>query len=119
MESVNVIVEADEDRDDAKAGEVARILIEAYPGHPWHIRVGRGVIVVKHMKASPKFGMCLHYNRVVHDAVAFKRSLVRAGGEFLERSGLSRGQAHEGDVIKAVEGIPEKHLNPISMRVLH
>jgi hypothetical protein len=46
----NVIVEADDDRDDGTAAEVARILCEAYPGHPWHVRVGKGVIIIKHMR---------------------------------------------------------------------
>lgn len=119
MQSVNVIVEADDDKDDGIAADVARILIEAYPGHPWHVRVGRGVIVVKHMKASPKFGMCHPYDRIAFDAKVLKQSIVRAGGEFLERAGLTRGKAKEGDVIKVVDGIPEKHLNPKSMRVLH
>lgn len=119
MQSVNVIVEADDDRDDGTAAEIARMLIEAYPGHPWHIRIGRGVIIIKHMKASPKFGMCHHYDRIAFDAKVLKKSIVFAAGEFLERAGLTRGQAKEGDVIKVVDGIPEKHLNPLAMRVLH
>lgn len=113
----NVIVEADDDRDDAKAGEVAKILIEAYPGHPWHIRVGRGVIIIKHMKASSRFGMCQHYDRVTFDAKVLKHNIVMAAGEFLERAGLTRGRVVEGDVIQRVEGIPDKDLTPD--RVLH
>lgn len=114
----HVIVEADDDRDDSKAAEVARILCEAYPGHPWHIRIGRGVIIIKHMKASSRFGMCQHYDRITFDAKVFKHDLVMAAGEFLERAGLTRGRVIEGDVIKKIDGVPEKHLLP-GPRVLH
>lgn len=114
----HVIVDADDDRDDSKAGEVARILCEAYPGHPWHVRIAKGVIIIKHQLASERFGMCRHYDRITFDAKVFKHDIVGAAGEFLERAGLTRGRAKEGDVIKRVEGIPEKHLTR-GPRVLH
>jgi hypothetical protein len=113
-EGYNVIVEADDDRDDAKAAEVARIICEAYPGHPWHVRIGRGAIVIKHMKISAKWGIARHYDRVTFDAKVFKHSIVMAAGEFLERAGVYRGHLKDGDTFSgAVEGVPQKD------RVIH
>jgi hypothetical protein len=109
MSDYQVIVEADDDRDDSKAAEIATILCEAYPGHPWHIRVGKGVIVIKHLRLSAKFGMCRHYSRVTFDAKVLKHEIVMAAGEYLERAGMARG-LDRGDKPKSVEGIPQKHL---------
>lgn len=112
-EVCHVIVEADDDRDDSMAADVARILIEAYPNHPWHIRIGRGVIVIKHMKISPRWGIVRHYDRITFDAKVFKHSIIMAAGEFLERANVYRGLLKEGEAFGRVEGIPEKD------RILH
>jgi hypothetical protein len=110
----NVIVEADQDRDDAKASEVMAILCEAYPGHPWHVRIGGGVIMIKHLKMSNGWGMCKHYDDVTFDAKVLKREIVFAAGEFLERANLRRGKA-DADlrITGKIDGIPQKH------RVIH
>lgn len=113
MTAYHVIVEADDDRDDAKAAEIARILVEAYPGHPWHVRVGKGVIVIKHLKMSNSWGMCKHYDRVTFDAGVLRKEIVFAAGEFLERARLRRGKADEFLKVGKVDGIPDKH------RVIH
>lgn len=108
-EGYHVVVEADDDRDDGKAAEIARILCDAYPGHPWHIRIGKGVIVIKHMKISAKWGIARHYDRVTFDAGVLKRSIVMAAGEFLERANVYRGHLKEGDDFKGeVDGVPRK-----------
>lgn len=109
---VHIIVEADDDRDDGKAAEVADILRQAYPGHPWHIRIGRGVIIIKHMGLSSKYGMCRHYDRVTFDAGVLKRDIVMAAGEYLERANIYRGAKRDGEVeaVRSVEGIPRKHM---------
>lgn len=110
----NIIVEADDDRDDTKAAEVASILCEAYPGHPWHVRIGRGMIVIKHMKISSKWGIARHYDRITFDAKVFKHSIVMAAGEFLERANVYRGRLQESEDFKGVvEGVPQQH------RVIH
>lgn len=119
MSGYHVIVEADDDRDDSKASEVMKMLCDAYPGHPWHVRIGRGVIIIKHLKLSTQFGMCRHYDRVTFDAGVLKRDIIGAAGEFLERAGLTRGRAKEGDYAKSVDGVPEKRLLPMVSRVLH
>lgn len=109
----NVIVEADDDRDDSKASEVMGILLEAYPRHPWHVRIARGVIIIKHMKLSSQYGMCRHYDRVTFDAGVLKHDVVMAAGEYLERAGLVRGAMEEGIVVPKIEGVPD------SRRILH
>lgn len=112
MSDYKVIVEADDDRDDLMAADVARILCEAYPGHAWHVRIAKGVLIIKHMGLSQKWGIARRYDRLTWDAKARKREIIMAGGEFLERAGLVRGKAREGDVTKAVEGIPAKDVLP-------
>lgn len=118
MSGYNLIVEADDDRDDVMAGDVAKALAEAYPGHPWHIRIGGGILMIKHMKLSDKMGIARKYSRLTWDAGRRRREVVMAAGEFLERSGLTRGRIVEGEVAKMVEGAKEKHLLPASMRVM-
>jgi hypothetical protein len=113
----NVIVEADDDRDDSKAAEIMRILTEAYPGYPWHVRIGRGVIIIKNMQLSDRYGMCRHYDRVTFDAGVLKRDIVMAAGEYLERANLYRGAKREHEVARPVEGIPERH--QVLKRVVH
>lgn len=105
MTGYHVIVEADDDRDDAKAREVAEILATAYPGHPWHVRIGAGVIVIKHAKIAVKHGMVRHYNRITFNAKVLKREIIYCGGELLERAGLTRSAAREGDVVRKVDGL--------------
>lgn len=103
----HVITEAEHDRDDPLAKRIGEILVEAYPGHPWHVAITGGVLVIKHMKISAKMGMVLHYQKVVHDAKVLKRGIVIAGGELLERAGLTRGRFEE-QRIGPVEGIAKK-----------
>lgn len=113
-EVVHIFVEADDDRDDAKAAEVANILREAYPGHPWHVRIAQGVIVIKHLKISVKWGIARHYDRVTFDAGVFKHSIIVAAGEFLERANIYRGHVKDGESFDGlVEGVPRKD------RVIH
>lgn len=106
---MHVMVEWEHDCDELMAKEVARTLMEAYPLHPWHVSIMGGCIVVKMMNVSPKWGMVRKYDAVKHGAAVLKREIVSAGGEFLERAGLSRGVMTE-QPIQAVEGIPSKDL---------
>lgn len=108
MNGYHVIIEAEHDADDLLAKRIGEILVGAYPGHPWHISIKGGVMVIKHMKISAKMGMVLHYQKVVHNAEWLRRGVLVAGGELLERAGLTRG-AYKGDRIGHVEGIDPKH----------
>lgn len=91
------------------AGNVARILSEAYPGHGWHVNIQDGLLIIKHMRLSGKWAMIRKYRTVAHDYNRLKREVVLMGGEFLERAGLTRGM-DTGERITSVEGIPKKDL---------
>lgn len=105
----NVVVEWEHDCDETFAKNVMQVLLDAYPGHPWHVNVTGGVIVLKHMRVSPKWGMVLHYMKVNGDAERLKHGVLIAGGELLERAGEKRG-TFDPHRIRAVEGIPTGHL---------
>lgn len=108
MSGYHIIVEADDDRDDGLAKEIAGLLAEAYPGHPWHVRIGGGSLIIKHMKLSNKWGMVRRCDRLTWDAKVRKHEVVMAAGEFLERAGLTRGSVIEGQFKRQVEGLPQK-----------
>lgn len=106
----HIITEADDDRDDSMTKEIAGVLAEAYPGHPWHIRIGQGMLIIKHMKLTSKWGIARRIDRLVWDAANRKREVVMAAGELLERAGLTRGRAKEGEYQRKVDGVPTKDL---------
>jgi hypothetical protein len=109
MSDYQTIVEWDDEVDEQMAKNAMQLLSQAYPGHPWHVHVGQGILSIKHMKMSGKMGMVLHYKKVAGDADALKRGVVFSGGELLERAGISRG-TYNGQVIKSVEGILQKDM---------
>ena len=51
--------------------------------------------------------MVKKFKDISHDATRFKKEIIMAAGEFLERAHLTRGRAN-GDEIISVEGIPDK-----------
>lgn len=110
MSGYHVITEAEHDSDDTLAKRCMSYLTDAYPGHPWHLLIKGGVMAIKHMNISANYGAILHYRKVVHDENTLKRGIVYAGGELLERAGLSRGRIIEGQAVEHVEGIPDNHL---------
>jgi hypothetical protein len=54
------------------------------------------------------WGICLKMRALDHDAAVFKRKVKFAAGEFLERANLIRGMARRGEIIKHVDGLPER-----------
>lgn len=102
-------IECEHDRDMPLAGELLHALVCVYPGYDWFILIRGGVVQVKIMSWSEKWGMCLHYSDIVHDANKRKKDIVRAAGEFLERANAIRGK-NQGDKLKAIEGVPQKHI---------
>jgi len=110
MPTYTVLVEGKTPLDEQVAGGVMMVLTEAYPGHPWHVDVHDGLLVIKHMKMSRKWGMVRKLPKVGHDAKVLKHEVVMAAGEFLERAGLARGGMGD-EPIKVVEGIPKKDLS--------
>lgn len=79
-------------RDFEVSKEVAGLLEKDYPGHLWAVWASseQGVIVVKNLALSSKFGFIIKLADVSGPADLIKR--VRwAGGEFLERYRQRRG----------------------------
>lgn len=95
--------------DDPLARETLETLHQHYPGHAWHVFIGGGVLQVKNLSYSEKWGMALHLSEINQDYKARRHSIIKAGGEFLERANLAR-KKFNGEKATSVEGIPQKHL---------
>jgi hypothetical protein len=93
---------------EADAQTVLEILCSVYPGHPWATRVDGGVVFIKHLELGNNWGMVKKFSEINHDATRFKKEIIMAAGEFLERAGLVRGRANGDEIIK-VEGLPDKY----------
>jgi hypothetical protein len=106
MSGYHVIVEGKTGSDDTVAGQAMQALTETYPGHPWHVEVKDGVLILKHMRISNKWAQIKHLKNI-YSASDLKKAMVLLGGEFLERAGLVRGAATD-DRIRLVDGIPQK-----------
>ena len=99
--------EGDNKLEEADAHKVLEILCVAYPGHPWATRVSGGIVFIKHLEFGTNWGMVRKYSNMKHDSAVFKKEIIMAAGEFLERAGLVRGRANGDDIVR-VEGVPEK-----------
>ena len=108
MTQYQVIVDGATATDEHTAGEVMRSICEAYPGHPWHVQVRDGILTIKHMRMSAKWGMNKRLSEIFSIS-DLKRSAVMAAGEWLERANVYRGR-DQGDQIVQVEGIEKKDL---------
>lgn len=93
---------------ESEAEGIIGVLCDAYPGHPWAVRVYDGGFFIRHLEFPGNWGMNCKYKDFGHDAAVFKRTIILMAGEWLERAGLKRGRANE-DETKWVEGIPTKY----------
>ena len=100
-------IKVDDDRDMSFAKECLEALHEVFPGHPWHIYIGGGVLQIKNANFSSKWGMVRKLTNINSDAMTRKRDIIRSAGEFLERANLKRGAWHGERAVK-IEGIPQK-----------
>ena len=94
-----------------EAEMIVGVLSTVYPSHPWSVRVYDGGFFIKHLGFPSNWGMNCKFANFSHDAAVLKREIVMKAGEFLERANLKRGR-NNGDEIKMVEGVPEKHQPP-------
>lgn len=108
MNGYHVIVEGETGADETVAGQFMQALVEAYPGHPWHVSVKGGAVILKHMRISNKWAQVKHQKNI-YSASDLKRAAVVLGGEFLERAGLTRGE-DDGRKVGWCDGIPSKDL---------
>ena len=98
---------------DATAKRAAEALTIAYPNHSWWVECKGGVLVIKHFDISDKIGMVRKMAALSHDERVFKKDIIMAAGELLERVGLARGGRTDDPVVKidAPKRIA-KHLRP-------
>src|SRR5688572_25962299 len=88
---------------ESEAEKVLAILCAAYPGHPWAVRVGDGIIFIRHLQFGQNWGMNLRAKEADYSASYLKKKIILLAGEWLERAGLVRGREN-GDEIVHVEG---------------
>lgn len=84
------------------------ILDEVYQGHYWAVKCEGGILHIKNLSFDNRWGIARRLGDMEFDAGVFRREVIRAAGEFLERAGLAR-QSWNGDAIKRMEGVPEKY----------
>lgn len=92
---------------DLLAKETLETLHQLYPGHPWFVFIGGGVMQIKNLTFSRSWGMVLKLRNIHQDAGERKRKVIMAAGEFLERANLKRG-GNTGEKATRVDGIPQK-----------
>lgn len=75
-------------------------LYKKYPGYMWMVMVDdvAGIMNIECLNASGRFGFTLHMKNIVHDAGVLNKRVMRAGGELLERYGLSRNRAKADEI---------------------
>ena len=73
------------------AKNVAEVLEKKYPGWLWAVHADRGVVTVKSMLLSGNWGFLLHEDKIDNDY----KTVVRAGGEILERYNQHRGRFNQ------------------------
>jgi hypothetical protein len=100
-------IKVDDQRDMSLAKECLATLDGVFPGYPWHIYIGGGVLQIKNLTFSRKWGMVRKLKNINSDAMTRKRDIIASAGEFLERANLRRGAA-TGERAVRVEGIPQK-----------
>ena len=77
--------------DHLTARNVAEALENKYPGWLWAVTADHGVVTVKSMLLSGNWGFILHENKIDNDY----KSVIRAGGEILERYNQHRGRFNQ------------------------
>lgn len=76
------------------AKEIAEVLHGAYPGHLWAVTSEgeKGIATVRNLALAGNWGFVLKLG-TLYTASDFKKQVVMAGGELLERFKLRRGSA--------------------------
>lgn len=71
------------------ARQVAGLLDQHYPGHPWYVEANAGMVTVKLPAVALGMGFRLAMPEL-KSAQELKAGVIWAGGEFLERHGIPR-----------------------------
>jgi hypothetical protein len=83
------------------AKTVAETLHAHYPGHLWMVMCRDGLIVIKNLHISHRYGMVMKQSDM-YSAAELQRQVIRNGGEFLERAKLEH--VSEGQRARQLEG---------------
>lgn len=94
----NLVIESEQDINYAKieawmAQQIGEELVLHYPGYKWAVQVNApgGVAYIRNMNVDGDKGFIIHLaGKNAHD---LQMQAIKAGGEMLERYGLTRGQA--------------------------
>ena len=84
-------------------------LCRHYPGYSWIVELTGGVLLIRNYTLDwrGRYCMVLKLKDIHHDAKVLVQSVIRAGGEFLERAHLARGPMENGQESSPVlEGAP-------------
>lgn len=73
------------------AKEMADTLHTAYPGHLWAVSVDNGVAIVRNLNFAGNWGFRLYVEQAWSGS-EFKKRVLRAGGEILERFRMARSR---------------------------
>lgn len=88
----------------------AQILSDAYPRHLWAVGWMPGLaLCVKNMAIPGNYGYTLDCQKIA-TASEFKRLVRTAGGELLERCGMTRG-AWDGEFATHLDGSDPAHFH--------
>lgn len=87
-------------------GRVADVLQRCYPGHPWMIEVShkQGVVMISIPLFMGRHKWVIHINTLKTDPML--RTIMRAGGEVLERYRIPRTGFGLDHFLGALQGIP-------------
>jgi hypothetical protein len=91
--------------DMALSKNCADTLLKHYPNHLWGVRVAQGLIYVRNLRLSGRFGFILKMNDF-YSATDLDKKLMQAGGEVLERYRMSREKMNAdrtGDKLQALD----------------
>jgi len=74
------------------AKKIAETLHSHYPGHLWGVKCSheQGIATVLNLRLSGRWGFIIHLKNIQNDPSL--KSVIRSGGEILERYRLKRGE---------------------------
>jgi hypothetical protein len=101
------------------AKEVGDLLYKHYPHGIWAVEINDHCPVIRLLNA-PVQGMSMFINRKdIWSPEQLRMNVIRAGGEWLERCGLSRNhKVGEQDDVTRVEGVDLKlYIDPIAKEI--
>ena len=97
---------------EAMAKTACQILCDMYPDHLWTVGWMPGMaLCVKNMAIPGNYGFTIDCLKIA-TASEFKRLVREAGGELLERCGMTRG-AWDGQFATHLEGSDPRHFQTI------